>query len=59
MARLVIDPASTIKSLEDGVTINPGHEILAPTLLRSQVRDTFYQRVRTGDLEPIHKRFDR
>lgn len=51
MARFVIDPLSTLKYLETGITISQNHEILAPVLLRSQLLDLLYQRVRTGDLD--------
>ena len=50
MTRFVIDPLSALKILEDGTTISPEHEILAPVLLRSQVLDILYDRVRTGEL---------
>jgi len=53
MARFVIDPLSTIKSLESGIAISQAHEILAPVLLRSQVLNLLYQRVRSGELDKV------
>lgn len=50
MARYVIDLACAIKIVEADIQITSKHEILAPTLLRSQVLDQFYRRTLSGDL---------
>jgi predicted nucleic acid-binding protein len=50
MARYVIDLACAIKIAEADIQIASEHEILAPTLLRSQVLDHFYRRTLSGEL---------
>lgn len=50
MTRYVIDLACAIKIVEADIQIASKHEILAPTLLRSQVLDHLYQRTLSGDL---------
>lgn len=50
MARYVIDLACAIKIVDAGFQIASKHEILAPTLLRSQVLDHLYLRTLSGEL---------
>jgi len=50
LARLVIDLGAAMHILEDGIVWSNAHALLAPTLLRSQVLDDFYRRVREGQL---------
>jgi predicted nucleic acid-binding protein len=50
MARYVIDLACAIKVVEANIQIASKHEVLAPTLLRSQVLDHLYLRTLSGEL---------
>ena len=50
MTRYVVDLASAIAILTQGIPIPARHELLAPTLLRSQVLDHLFQQVRAGRL---------
>ncbi len=51
MARYVIDLACTLRLLESNLDLPRDHEILAPTLLRSQVLDSLFRRTLDGDME--------
>ena len=48
--RFVIDADAALRIVETGVEPAPAHTLLAPTLLRSQVLDVLYRRVRQGVL---------
>lgn len=50
MTRYVIDPGVADRLARDQAVIGEGHEILAPTLLRSQLLTLLYQAVRKGEL---------
>jgi predicted nucleic acid-binding protein len=50
MARYVIGPDVAIRLAHDQAMIRGGHQILAPTLLRSQVLSLLYQAVRRGEM---------
>ena len=50
MTRFVIDAGIALRIVEERTPIAPSHSLLAPTLLRSQVLDTLYGRVRRGAL---------
>lgn len=50
MTRFVIDPGIAIRIAGAEIRPAPSHRLVAPTLLRSQVLDTLYARVRNGDL---------
>jgi predicted nucleic acid-binding protein len=50
MALYVIDLACAIKIVEADIQIASSHEILAPTLLRSQVLDHLHRRTLSGEL---------
>ncbi len=50
MGRYVIDAGVAIKLVEENIDIAPGCEVLAPTLMRSQVLDLLHQRVRRSEL---------
>lgn len=51
MTRFVIDPGVALHLAELRTILAPEHQLLAPTLLRSQVLDRLYSAVRRGDLE--------
>ena len=50
MTRFVIGPDVALYLARDRATIAEDHQLLAPTLLRSQVLSLLYQGVRRGDL---------
>ncbi len=50
MTRFVIDADAALRIVETGVEPVQAHTLLAPTLLRSQVLDVLYRRVRQGVL---------
>jgi predicted nucleic acid-binding protein len=50
MARYVIGPDVAIRLAHDEAVIRGEHQILAPTLLRSQVLSLLYQAVRRGEM---------
>lgn len=50
MTRFVIDAGIALRIVEERIPIAPSHSLLAPTLLRSQVLDMLYGRVRRGAL---------
>ncbi len=50
MARYVIDPDVALHLARNAIAITDEHQILAPTLFRSQVLSTLFQYVRSGRL---------
>jgi predicted nucleic acid-binding protein len=50
MSRYVIGPDVAIRLAHHGAAIRGEHQILAPTLLRSQVLSLLYQAVRRGEM---------
>ncbi|VTR76126.1 type II toxin-antitoxin system VapC family toxin [Cellulomonas hominis] len=50
MTRVAIDAATAIRLVREGVVVPPGHQLVAPTLLRSQVLSSLYRDVRRGVL---------
>jgi predicted nucleic acid-binding protein len=50
MTRYVIGPDVALRLARDEVVIPNGHQLLAPTLLRSQVLALLYQAVRGGEM---------
>lgn len=51
MTRFVIGPDVALRLATERAVVAPGHALLAPTLLRSQVLARVYGMVRAGDLE--------
>ena len=49
MARYVIEPGVALALAEREATLPVGHQLLAPTLLRSQVLAALYARVQRGE----------
>ena len=52
MTRFVIDSGAAIHLVRGQVAVSPRHELLAPTLLRSQVLSALHAAVRRGTLTP-------
>src|SRR5262249_32030466 len=50
MTRYVIGPDVAVRLAHDEAVIRDGHQILAPTLLRSQMLSLLYQAVRRGEM---------
>ena len=50
MTRYVIAPAVALRLVADGAAVTDEHELLAPTLIRSQVLSQLYREVREGRL---------
>jgi predicted nucleic acid-binding protein len=50
MARYVISPEVALRLAHDQVVIPDEHQLLAPTLLRSQMLSLLYQAVRRGEM---------
>jgi predicted nucleic acid-binding protein len=50
MSRYVIGPDVAMRLAQDQAVIRDAHQILAPTLLRSQLLSLLYQAVRRGDM---------
>jgi indolepyruvate ferredoxin oxidoreductase alpha subunit len=61
MTRFVVDPSGVLGIAVEGLAIKPGDELLAPTLLRSQVLSTLHEAVARGDLtaDEAGQRLDR
>jgi predicted nucleic acid-binding protein len=52
MTRFVVDAAAVIRLATDEIEIAPGHELLAPTLLRSQVLSILHESAHRGERPP-------
>jgi len=50
MTRYVIDAAAAIELARSGSTVPPRHQLVAPSLLRSQALDILYRAYRRGEL---------
>lgn len=50
MTRFVIDAPTLLHVVAEGVAVAPGHQLVAPQLLRSQALDLLYAAVRRGEL---------
>jgi indolepyruvate ferredoxin oxidoreductase alpha subunit len=50
VTRYVVDAGVVIHLASAGIKVPPEHELLAPTLLRSQVLSTLHEAVQRGDL---------
>jgi predicted nucleic acid-binding protein len=50
MARYVIDAGVAIALAREQATVSAGHQLLAPTLLRSQMLSELYASVRRGEM---------
>jgi predicted nucleic acid-binding protein len=50
MARFVVDSGVVIHLASKGIEVSPEHELLAPTLLRSQTLSALHEAVHRGEL---------
>ena len=50
MARYVVDCGVVLRLASEGVDVPPEHELLAPTLLRSQTLSVLHEAVHNGEL---------
>jgi predicted nucleic acid-binding protein len=51
VARFVVDCGVVLHLAREEIGVAPGHELLAPTLLRSQTLSALHEAVHTGELE--------
>jgi predicted nucleic acid-binding protein len=52
MTRFVVDCGVMLRLAGEGIQVPPGHELLAPTLLRSQTLSALHEAVHRGELAP-------
>ena len=50
MTRFVVDAGAALHLAEHGIAISPKHELLAPTLLRSETLSLVHQAVHRGEI---------
>jgi predicted nucleic acid-binding protein len=50
MARFVVDAGAALQLVSDGTPVSAEHELLAPTLLRSQVLSLLHESAHRGEL---------
>jgi hypothetical protein len=50
MTRFVIDAPTLVHLVTESVVVSPGHQLVAPRLLRSQALDLLYTAVRRGEM---------
>jgi predicted nucleic acid-binding protein len=50
MSKFVVDAGAVLHLVTEGIVVGAEHELLAPTLLRSQVLSTLHEAVSRGDL---------
>jgi predicted nucleic acid-binding protein len=51
MSRYVVDAGAVLHLVREGVEVSPAHELLAPTLLRSQALSAMHEAVQRGEIE--------
>ena len=61
MTRFVVDTSAVLHLASEEVQVSPEHDLLAPTLLRSQVLSTLHEAVHAGELtaQAARERLDR
>ncbi len=61
MTRFVVDAGAALHLVAEGIEASPKHELLAPTLLRSQVLSALHEAVQRGELpaDVARERLDR
>jgi predicted nucleic acid-binding protein len=52
MTRFVVDAGAVLQLVTEGVEVAGAHELLAPTLLRSQTLSALHEAVQRGELPP-------
>jgi predicted nucleic acid-binding protein len=50
MTRFVVDASAVLQLVSEGVQVSPRHELLAPTLLRSQTLSLLHEAVQRGEV---------
>jgi predicted nucleic acid-binding protein len=50
MTKFVVDASAVLHLASEAVEVSPEHELLAPTLLRSQVLSALHEAVQRGDI---------
>jgi predicted nucleic acid-binding protein len=50
VTRFVVDAGAVLELARSGIEVSPEHELLAPTLLRSQVLSALHEAVQRGEL---------
>jgi predicted nucleic acid-binding protein len=50
MTKYVVDPSAVLHLAAEGIEVGPEHELLAPTLLRSQVLSLLHEAVQRGEI---------
>ncbi len=50
MTRFVVDASAVLHLAGEGLAVSPAHELLAPTLLRSQTLSALHEAVQRGDI---------
>ncbi|MFE4464099.1 type II toxin-antitoxin system VapC family toxin [Oerskovia sp. NPDC056781] len=50
MTRFVVDPGTVLRLVTEDAQVSDAHELLAPTLLRSQTLSALHEAVHRGDL---------
>ena len=58
MTRFVVDAGVVIRLAKEGLEADPEHELLAPTLIRSQALSLLHEAVKRGEL-PAREALDR
>jgi predicted nucleic acid-binding protein len=51
LTRFVVDPSAVLQLASEGYEVSEEHELLAPTLLRSQVLSTMHEAVHGGEID--------
>jgi predicted nucleic acid-binding protein len=51
MTRYVVDAGAVLHLVREGVEVSPEHELLAPTLIRSQTLSAMHEAVQRGEIE--------
>lgn len=52
MARFVVDCGVVLRLVSEGIEVQAEHELLAPTLLRSQTLSALYEAAYRGEIQP-------
>ena len=56
LTRFVVDPGALMRILSEGTAVADEHELLAPTLVRSQLLSLYHEAVHRGDLDAAEAR---
>ena len=51
MTRFVVDPSAVLHLATEAITVEEAHQLLAPTLLRSQTLSALHEAVHRGEIE--------